>query len=334
MISDISDRTPPGIIRLEPVFKEMIWGGNRMREEFGYDIPGDDTGECWAIAAHKHGDCRIAGGEYEGKTLSWLWKNRPGLFGRPQDKPVEDEFPMLVKIIDAGKDLSIQVHPDDEYARTHENGAKGKAECWHVLDCGPDATIIIGHNAKDREELENMVRNNRWNELLREVPIHKGDVFRILPGTIHAIKAGTMILETQENSDITYRLYDYGRLQNGRPRELHIEKSLDVIRVPFDAEDGITGNDDGTTVDCDFFSVRHYRCREGVRYYGINGGFMLCSVIGGEGSIIVTGAGTDLLTRTGTDQIHKGDHFIIPAGFESFSTTGNIEMICSMPKEM
>ena len=356
MTSGISDNIPCDVIRFKPVFKQMVWGGSRMREEFGYEIPGDDTGECWAIAAHRHGDCEIDGGEYDGKTLSWLWKNKPELFGRPQGYEVNDDFPMLVKIIDARRDLSVQVHPDDKYALINENGAKGKMECWYILDCKPDATIIIGHNAKTHEELEDMIRNDRWNELLREIPIRKGDFFQIFPGTVHAIKAGTMILETQQNSDITYRLYDYGRLQNGHPRELHIDKSLDVIKVPYDPDEefvkgesmacdkpGRTGSyqkdpDNESLVDCEFYHVWHLKCHEGDRYYGKNGGFILCSVTDGDGKITVFPRQQEKTSsyESGngkTTPVRKGDHFMIPAGFGSFTTTGNLEMICSVPEE-
>lgn len=112
------------------------------------------------------------------------------------------------------KDLSIQVHPDDAYAGEHENGSLGKTECWYVLDCEPGTEIVIGHNAKDKAEVEKMIRNHEWSDFIRKVPVHKGDFFQINPGCVHAIKGGTLILETQQSSDITYRVYDYDRLQN------------------------------------------------------------------------------------------------------------------------
>ena len=216
------------VIFLKPVFKEMIWGGTRLRDDFGYAIPGGKTGECWAVSAHKHGDCKILGGSFDGKHLSELWEKNRELFGGMKG----DVFPLLIKIIDAKEDLSIQVHPDDAYAKEHENGSLGKTECWYILDCDADAKIVIGHHAKSKEELGQMIGQKRWNELIRVIPIKKGDFFQIMPGTVHAIKGGTLILETQQNSDITYRLYDYDRLQDGKPRELHLEKSIDVIRCP------------------------------------------------------------------------------------------------------
>ena len=154
-------------IFLEPVFKEMIWGGNRMREAFGFEIPGEDTGEAWVVSAHEQGDCRIRNGRFQGKTLGWLWKKHRELFG---NLPGE-VFPLLVKIIDAKTDLSIQVHPDTAYARIHENGALGKTECWYILDCDADADIVIGHNARNRAELRSMIEEKRFLDLIKIRPI-------------------------------------------------------------------------------------------------------------------------------------------------------------------
>ena len=155
-------------------------------------------------------------------------EKHPEVFGKVDS----DRFPLLIKIIDAKDDLSIQVHPDDDYAKVHENGSLGKTECWYILDCKKNATIVIGHNSRTKEELSRMIHEGKWSEFIREIPIKKGDFLQIDPGTVHAIKGGTLILETQQNSDITYRVYDYGRLSNGKPRELHIDKSIDVITVP------------------------------------------------------------------------------------------------------
>ena len=137
------------IIFLNPVFKQMIWGGNRLSTDFGYDIPGDNTGECWGISAHPNGDDSIANDCYAGMTLSQLWDEHPELFGNIEG----DRFPLLIKIIDAKDNLSIQVHPYDEYAAKNENGSLGKTECWYIIDCPDDAKLVVGHNAKTHEEL-------------------------------------------------------------------------------------------------------------------------------------------------------------------------------------
>ena len=124
------------------------------------------------------------------------------------------------------------MHPYDEYAAKNENGSLGKTECWYIIDCSDDAKLVVGHNAKNHEELSDMIHEGRWDEFIRYVSIKKGDFIQIDSGTVHAITSGCMILETQQNSDITYRVYDYDRLPNGKPRELHVDKSIDVITVP------------------------------------------------------------------------------------------------------
>ena len=214
------------IIELVPVFKEKIWGGRKLETEFGYEIPAGPVGECWAISAHPAGDDEIASGEYAGKTLSWLWDEHRELFGNCEG----DRFPLLVKIIDAKDDLSIQVHPDNDYAAEHENGSLGKKECWYVLSAEPGQTIVVGQRAHSREEFAQMVEEGRWSELLNEIPIKAGDFFQIDPGTVHAIKGGTVILESQQSSDVSYRVYDYDRKQDdGTLRPLHMQQALDVI---------------------------------------------------------------------------------------------------------
>lgn len=214
------------IIELVPVFKEKIWGGRKLETEFGYEIPAGPVGECWAISAHPAGDDEIASGEYAGKTLSWLWDEHRELFGNCEG----DRFPLLVKIIDAKDDLSIQVHPDNDYAAEHEDGSLGKKECWYVLSAEPGQTIVVGQRARSREEFAQMVEEGRWSELLNEIPIKAGDFFQIDPGTVHAIKGGTVILESQQSSDVTYRVYDYDRKQDdGTLRPLHMQQALDVI---------------------------------------------------------------------------------------------------------
>lgn len=306
------------IIFLNPVFKQMLWGGNRLRSGFGYEIPGDDTGECWAVSAHPNGDCIVRDGIFKGKTLSELWKERPELFGNPES----DRFPLLVKIIDAKDDLSIQVHPDDAYAREHENGSLGKTECWYILDCPEDAKLVAGHNAKTRKELEEMIRTGRWSEWIREVPVKKGDFIQITPGTVHAIKGGMMILETQQNSDITYRVYDYDRLTDGKPRQLHVEQSIDVITVPaLPVEDSVKTaaklpvNIMNELIACDYYRVWKLEIKEAFSFEQ-EFPFLIMSVIEGEGCI-------------NGQAIKKGDHFILPEGFGETVLRGDMQLIAS-----
>ncbi len=305
------------ILFLEPVFKTMVWGGNKLKSEFGFEIPSDQTGECWAISAHQNGDCTITKGVYQGKPLSWLWNHHRELFGNQKG----EVFPLLIKIIDAKGDLSIQVHPDDEYAKVMENGALGKTECWYILDCEENSEIVIGHNAKDKNELKEMISQNRWGELLKIQPIKKGDFFQIEPGTVHAIKTGTLILETQQNSDITYRLYDYDRLDHGKPRELHLEKSIDVIRCPHKEGESLHEESAGEAyrmvklVECDYYTVEKI-ILEGEQIFEQNKSFLNVTVISGEGTV-------------DDNPIKKGDCFILPDGYGQYCLSGNMELMIS-----
>lgn len=306
------------ILFLNPVFTHNIWGGTRLRTDFGYEIEGDDIGECWGVAAHQNGDDTIREGKYAGKKLSELWKEEPGLFGNVDI----DRFPLLIKIIDAKDDLSIQVHPNDEYAKVNENGSFGKTECWYIIDCPEDASLVIGHNAKTKEELGDMIHEGKWSEFIREIPVKKGDFIQIDPGTVHAIKGGLMILETQQNSDITYRVYDYDRLSNGKPRELHIEKSIDVINVPAKSvEDSVisAANVPKNTLyqlyDCSYYKVFKLEL-DGKTEFEQEYPFLIMSVL--EGDALLNG-----------QHIKKGDHFILPNGYGKVELQGKLEIIAS-----
>lgn len=308
----MSSREP---IFLEPVFQEKIWGGDRLRTSFGYDIPSGHTGECWAISGHPGGDCRIKG--RPGQTLGGLWREERALFGGLAG----EGFPLLVKLLDAREDLSIQVHPDDSYARLHENGASGKTECWYILDCDPDATIIIGHHARSPRELREMVEGKRWGELLREVPVRPGDFFQIDPGCVHSICGGTLLLETQQSSDVTYRFYDYDRLSEGRPRPLHIEESLAVTQSPFRPRELRPQ----TRREGDALVTELVRCPCYTVYRAVLDGrwqrdwdapFVNISVLDGRGALDGT-------------PVERGDHLLLPAGYGTMTLEGRLELICS-----
>lgn len=304
------------ILFLDPKLKNTIWGGQRLKE-FGFNLDNDHVGECWAISAHPNGDGTIKNGTYKGEHLSKLWDEHRELFGNAKG----DIFPLLVKILDAQADLSIQVHPDDAYAKKNENGALGKTECWYVLDCDKDATIVIGHNAKDHAELESMIKNHQWKEFIREIPIKKGDFFQINPGTLHAIKGGTLILETQQSSDITYRVYDYDRLQNGKLRDLHVQQSIDVITAPFKNEKPPVDNNKTVNtvmhnlVTCKYFSVWTLNVN-GKTAIQQDQPFMLFTVTEGSGKV-------------DNIDIKKGDSFILPYNYGTAEFEGKMEFVAS-----
>ena len=309
------------VIFFQPIFKEKIWGGGKLKN-YGYDIPSDKTGEAWVFSAHPNGESIAKNGKYKGKTLGWLWENHREVFGELKG----DKFPLLVKIIDANDDLSVQVHPDDSYALVNENGELGKSECWYILDCKEDADLIYGINAKDRVELEEMIDKGKWDELLRTIPISKGDFFFVPSGTVHAIKAGTVILEIQQNSDTTYRLYDYDRKDDsGNFRELNIEKSKAVIEVPF-AEKKFKAQIKETKemvetklIESDYFSVTHYDIKDRVDLKQ-DQPFEFLSIIEGSGVLKIEDESFDIV---------KGDHLMLTSNVEAFSIEGKVELIKS-----
>ena len=298
------------IIFLSPYMKEVVWGGTKINEIFSYETDSKNIGEAWIVSANKNGYSTVKNGELKGLTLKELWDNHRELFGNMQ-KP---EFPVLLKYIDARDDLSIQVHPNNEYAIKHDKENNGKAECWYVIDCEKDADIIIGHNAKNKEELTEMIEQKKWKELLKIRKVKKGDFFDIPTGTVHAIRKGTLIFETQQNSDLTYRLYDYDRLQNGKLRPLHIQKSIDVITCPdIETKKEITNEKKQILVDNEYFKVEKINLN-GKETIKNNQYFSIICVLEGQG--IVNGY-----------EIKKGDNFIIPSHIKIIDISGNLEMM-------
>ncbi len=306
------------IIFLSPVCTHNIWGGDRLWDEFHYFVPDRHTGECWGISANPSGEGIVKNGKYRGMRLSELWTQHPELFGNIEG----DRFPLLTKIIDARENLSIQVHPDDEYAREHENGSLGKTECWYILDCPENAKLVVGHNAKTKAELQEMIWQKKWDELIREIPVKKGDFIQIDPGTVHAIEGGFLILETQQNSDITYRVYDYDRLSNGQPRELHIEKSIDVIQVPaksteesIQSTNGLALNKLNLLYSGQYYSVFKMRV-EGYAEFEQEYPFLQISICEGRG--YVNGI-----------PVERGEHLILPCEFGKVMLEGDLMLIAS-----
>ncbi|AZP93605.1 mannose-6-phosphate isomerase, class I [Enterococcus mundtii] len=308
---------------LKPVFQEKIWGGSRLRTVFGFDIPNDKIGEDWAISAHPHGVSVVENGPFKGWKLDDLWKEHKELFGHP----TEPVFPLLIKILDAEDDLSVQVHPDDAYGMAHE-GELGKTECWYIIDAEPGAEIIYGHHAKTREELAEMIQDSRWDDLLKKVPVKKGDFFYVPSGTIHAIGKGIMILETQQSSDTTYRVYDYDRKDDqGNTRELHIQQSVDVTTVPAKApelqiKEIRQGNSSIVTyVETEFFNVYEWDIK-GITSFKKQAPYTLMTVIDGAG---------ELVTGNQTYPLEKGTSAILPSDITEWKVQGELSIIASEP---
>ena len=311
----------------EPLFlqsdmQEKTWGGTHQRDVFGYDIPSDHVGEYWAISAHPNGVSTIKNGRFAGKTLDVLYAEHRELFGNRQE-PV---FPLLTKILDANDWLSVQVHPDDAYGLEHE-GELGKTECWYIIDAEPGAEIIYGHNAKSKEELRQQIESKDWENLLTKVPVKAGDFFYVPSGTMHAIGAGILVLETQQSSDTTYRVYDFDRKDDqGNLRELHLEKSIDVLNIgePANSRPVTTKVDDLKStllVASDFFAVYKWEI-SGKAYFEKTADYSLFSVLDGQGSLLVDGQ---------EYPIAKGSHFILPSDVQAWEIQGELELIVSHP---
>jgi len=321
------DRQRKEPLFLEPVFKERIWGGTKLNELFGYDIPYPNTGECWAVSAHPNGQSVVRGGVYHGMALDELWTRHRDLFCDPGDEvAVDSPFPLLIKILDASDDLSVQVHPNDEYAAAHENGELGKTECWYVLDAEPDAEIIFGHRAQTREQFEALVRSGEWSDLLTSVKVRPGEFFYVPSGTLHALGKGIVVLETQQSSDTTYRVYDYERVgADGKLRELHLDKAIDVTNVPHTLADiQYEAESDGdlyrvTFVETPFFTVQKWSVT-GTAALEPHERFLIVSVIDGAGAFEC---------EEGIYPLRKGEHFILPRRFGPYRISGRLELMVS-----
>ncbi|WP_314548290.1 mannose-6-phosphate isomerase, class I [uncultured Gemella sp.] len=309
------------IVFLEPVFCERIWGGRNL-EKFNFSIPQGDIGEAWVIAAHDNGSSKIINGSLAGLTLKEAYEKHPTVF----TEKVYDKFPLLIKILDASDNLSVQVHPEDDYAKVNENGELGKTECWYVLDAKEDAKLVYGHSAITREEFNSRIDNAEWNELFIEEKVKEGDFFYIPAGTLHAIGEGILIYEVQQNSDTTYRVYDYDRTdKDGNKRELHIEKTKDVTTVPFEKvvtnpkEEKVGESTITYLANEKYFSVFKINVIEQIVIEKNKTG-NLFTVLEGDGSIVINGI---------KHNVKKGDSFILTTECTSYILEGNMLLIGS-----
>ncbi|RJX25053.1 MAG: mannose-6-phosphate isomerase, class I [Acholeplasma sp.] len=304
------------ILFLEPVFKERIWGGQKLNKVFGYQLPYEKTGECWAISGHVNGSSIIKNGRFKGRTLRDLYEKDRELFNHLPSP----SFPLLTKILDANDDLSVQVHPSDDYALLHERDL-GKTECWIILEAKAGAKIIYGHHAKTKEELKTMIDEGKWSDLLIEKEVNKGDFIYVPSGTIHAIGEGIMILETQQSSDTTYRVYDYDRKDDqGKTRELHLRQVVDVTTIPHHdqtpKQKTMIYKDSTITryVSNEFFTVERWQVNGELTLKSNH--FKLISVIDGKGTL-------------NDEPLTKGDHLITTGEVYDLELKGTLDLVVS-----
>ncbi len=309
------------ILKFKPAFKDYLWGGTKLRDEYKMECNLEKIAEAWVLSCHKDGDSIVTNGEFEGMTLKEVLDKTPSLLGLNAQK--FEFFPILIKLIDAKQNLSVQVHPNDEFALKVE-GEYGKTEMWYVVDCEKDAYLYYGF--KDRistEDFKNAIENNTLTDVLNKVSVKKGDCFFIESGTVHAIGAGLLIAEIQQNSNTTYRVYDYGRVgADGKPRELHKEKALQVtVTAPPEAPVIHNTSDTVTTLaNCKYFTVKKY-------VVGMNSTHphsIEINVDEASFSSILCVEGT---ATVGDIEIKAGECVFIPAGFGSVIVSGNAELL-------
>ena len=313
-------------LKLKPVIKDYLWGGTKLKTEFGYETDLEIAAEAWQLCCHKDGENIIENGEMAGKTLTEVLKiwgddalgNRAKAF---------EYFPILIKFIDAKQSLSIQVHPDDKYAMINE-GEYGKTEMWYVVDCEEGAELIYGFTDEiSKEEFRERIENNTLTQVCNSVPVNKGDVFFITAGTLHAIGSGILIAEVQQNSNSTYRVYDFGRVgADGKPRELHIDKAADVTKlekptIPYGNVGKTTnkGKDSYRELaKCSLFGTGVINLKE---KFGLeaNDSFI---------SLVVLDGKAELLYKGGKMEISKGDSIFIPAGM-NVNLVGEAQILSS-----
>ncbi|WP_036448634.1 type I phosphomannose isomerase catalytic subunit [Mycoplasmoides pirum] len=297
----------PNILILKPYIQEKVWGGNRLKD-YGYECLYDNrNGEAWLISAIENKSSIVVNAN--DVSLLEYYNNHQDFFNN-YNKP----YPLLVKIIDANDDLSVQVHPNDEYAFKKHN-QYGKWECWYVLDCNNNANVVYGHNAKNKEELTNLINQKEWNKLLVNKPIKIGDVIDVPPGTVHAIKSSSLIYELQQSSDITYRLFDYDRLDNNQPRTLHIEDSINTIYYPQDNLKIQSGLNNASLINNEKFKLEKINNINRNYYLYDNAHWIQGTVIEGNGLI------DDI-------EIKKGSNFIVKHNHK-FCLNGNMQILIS-----
>lgn len=307
-------------IKFENLYYEKIWGG-RDFESFRDNLPEGEIGESWDIACHPNGTGVVENGEFKGEKFDDLI-NRYGdkLIG---SKVSLEKFPLLVKLINSREKLSVQVHPGDEYAAKYEN-EYGKTESWYVMDAKPDATLIVGTKNCTKEEFEEAIKNNKVEEYLNKIPVKKGDCFLINSGLVHAICEGVIIAEIQQNSDVTYRVYDYGR-----PREIHVEKALDVINFDLQCENlsekeeiKYDGYSHSLLCKNEYFGIEKISVATEYSDNSNEEAFDIYTCVEGSGYI----EGNNF-----NEEIKMGDSILIPATLGEYKIKGNIKVLKSYP---
>ena len=312
-------------ILLAPSGKDYLWGGNRLKTEYGKDIELTPLAETWECSVHPNGPCYAISGEYRGMSLAEIIQMHPEYVGHKNN-----QIPVLIKFIDAAKDLSVQVHPSDEYARKYENGQNGKTEMWYVLEAKEGAKLVWGFEHKvTKEILEKDITDGTLQNDLHYVPVHKGDVFLIESGTVHAIGEGILLAEIQENSDLTYRLYDYNRRdKDGNLRELHFDKAVKVLNMNPIGDTSqkpryvryFYGCSRETLCRCKYFETEKIQVTKGFSFSVMKNSFQVLLCTDGEGGLETDGSNRPL-------RFEKGSCIFLPAGLGRCHVIGECDLL-------
>lgn len=318
--------------KLKPTGKDYLWGGNKLNEVFHKNIEMSPLAETWECSTHPNGPSTVCTGEYSGKILYEVLKEHPEYLGKhPLSLGLPlGQLPILIKFINAKHNLSVQVHPSDEYAKEHENGSLGKTEMWYVLDADEGSQLIYGFSKTiSKEEFKNSLDDGTVEKYLQHVDVKKGDVFLVESGTAHGIGAGTMVAEIQESSDLTYRMYDYNRVgKDGKKRELHIQRSLDVTNLNASPKyehrkPNIIDKSDHKEellCKCKYFTTERWisNDKEIINYQSDDSSFKVILVLEGQGKIKWNDDSFDY---------QKGDCIFVPANSEKIEIIGKVELL-------
>ena len=311
-------------IKLTPAFKDYLWGGTRLRDDFGKDCDYDKVAESWELSCHKDGASVVANGEHAGKTLAqYIETEGKAVLGKNCER--FEQFPILIKLIDAKDNLSVQVHPNNEYAQRVE-GEYGKTEMWYIVDCDEGAELLYGFKKEvTKEEFAARIKDNTLLEITQSVPVKKGDVFFIEAGTLHAIGKGILIAEIQQNSNTTYRIYDYGRVgADGKPRELHIDKAVEVTDLcpakPYPVTEAFEENGAVKRLlsKCEYFTVYSVDVAEKACFNADETSFH---------NVLILEGNAELVCGDTTLALKKGDSVFVPAGCGEYTIAGSFKSV-------
>ena len=316
-------------ILLSPAGKDYLWGGEKLKTEYGFKLNLNPFAEAWVCSVHPDGPSAIEHGEYKGKTLQEILEEHPEYLGT---KVYSGEFPILIKLIDAKKDLSVQVHPDDDYAFQYENQQRGKTELWYILEADEGARIVYGfEHPVNEEELRSAIKNGTLSNDLHFVPVHKGDAYLVEAGTVHAIGAGILLAEIQESSNLTYRLYDYNRVdKNGKKRELHFDKAMQVLNTKpihlIRRKPRLVKYYYGCTRElvsrCQYFEVERIQVTKGFSFSVNEESFQVLLCTDGEGGLEVEGS-----TSNRPYRFKKGSCIFLPADLGRCHVIGSCDLL-------